>query len=80
MTKGIKRRLKRVASRVEQDIVANTDTNSLYSRGLSREGYRGGYAQAISDVQLALNGVEPSDNRGYWSVEGWDESIQTGSQ
>ncbi len=37
-----------------------------YARGLSSEGYAGGFAKALSDVQLLLNDVEPNDDRHYW--------------
>lgn len=32
---------------------------SKYARGLSSEGYMGGYAAALNDVLLLLDGVEP---------------------
>ncbi len=37
-----------------------------YGRGMANEGYAGGFAQALSDVQLLLSDVEPNDNRHYW--------------
>ncbi len=37
-----------------------------YGRGLSSEGYAGGFVQALYDVQLLLNDVEPNDGRHYW--------------
>ena len=43
----------------------NASTGGKFARGLSSEGYAGGYAQALEDVQLALNGVKPR-TRGYW--------------
>ena len=36
-----------------------TNQESLYSRGLSAEGYLGGYVAALDDAILILNGVEP---------------------
>ena len=67
MTKGIKRRLVRVYRRVDQTIAISTQKDSRFSRGLSSEGYNGGYRDAIADVLLALNGVAPSADRG----DGW---------
>ena len=43
--------------------------NSLYSRGLSSEGFWGGYAQALADIQLLSNDVEPNRNREIWNKE-----------
>lgn len=37
-----------------------------YGRGLSNEGYAGGFVQALYDVQLLLDDIEPSDDRHYW--------------
>jgi hypothetical protein len=67
MSKGIKRRIKRVLKKVNQEIADSTH-DSLYSRGLSREGYMGGYAEALNDVMLALNGVKPV-RRDWWTKE-----------
>lgn len=36
-----------------------------YAKGLSHEGYAGGYLQALYDVGIVLNGIQPS-TRGYW--------------
>jgi hypothetical protein len=35
------------------------------AQALASEGYAGGYRDALDDVQLLMNGVEP-DRRGYW--------------
>lgn len=64
MTRGIKRHLSAARKRVEEEIRANTDQNSLYSRGLASEGYAGGYLAALDDIALVLNGVRP--NSRYW--------------
>ena len=37
----------------------STDQNSLYSRGLSSEGFAGGYYACLCDIQLVLNGIIP---------------------
>lgn len=39
----------------------------IYGRGISTEGFAGGYAQALDDVEAALRHGKPSDPRGYWA-------------
>ena len=51
---------------VAAEIAANAGRGSLYARGLSGEGYAGGYLQAIDDISAALRHGYPSDHRGYW--------------
>lgn len=41
--------------------------DGLYARGLSTEGFAGGYAQALDDIDAALCHGSPSDHRGYWA-------------
>lgn len=65
MAHGIKRKLAKAQAKVRKEIEDNAAYGGKFARGLANEGYAGGYAQALSDVQLALNGVEPS-TRGYW--------------
>ncbi len=65
MAKGIKRALTRAQEKVRKEIEINSMGGGKYARGLASEGYAGGYAQALSDVMLMLNGVKPS-TRGYW--------------
>ena len=65
MAKGIRRIIKQVMSKVDRDIAGYSSSGSLYARGLSREGYNGGYSEALSDVLLALNGVLPK-RRDWW--------------
>lgn len=59
-------RIKRALERVSAHIERQTDRNSVYSRGLAREGYDGGYAQALSDVLLTLRGVMPNRHPQWW--------------
>ena len=59
--------------RVLAYIGAWTDQDSVYSRGLSSEGYFGGYAQALRDVGLVLHGIKP--NFGNTS-EFWEGMIE----
>lgn len=71
MTKGIKRKLNKVTQKVRKRINDSTDRDSLYSRGLSVEGYNGGYIQALSDVRLVLDGIHPNSSRfaDFWKDE-----------
>jgi hypothetical protein len=65
MTKAqIRKAVTCAAERVEREIAASTNQKDKYSRGLSYEGYAGGYLAALRDVQLVINGVLPS-TRGY---------------
>lgn len=67
MAKGIKRKLNHVAQAVSKELAAQTDQNSLYAKGLSSEGYQGGYRQALWDVLQALNGGVPNGRFArYW--------------
>jgi hypothetical protein len=49
---------------VEEEL--RTNGTGIYSRGLSSEGFAGGYYQALLDVAAALLRGYPSDHRGYW--------------
>ena len=60
MAKGIKRKLAVASRRISSAIAESIDRDSYYSAGLSGEGYVGGYRDALEDVLLALNGVEPN--------------------
>lgn len=62
---GPKTRLRAALDAVIDRIDKETNRDSKYSRGLAREGYLGGYADALSDVQLLLNGVVPC-RREFW--------------
>ena len=64
MSFGIKRNVSSALSRVLFEIKGMSH-GSLYAGGLASEGYAGGYAQALRDVQLALNGIKPQ-TRDYW--------------
>lgn len=57
--------LKRALAAVNHDIQISTDPNNKFSKGLAREGYKGGYADALMDVLQAMDGFTP-DRRGYW--------------
>lgn len=38
-----------------------------FGRGLSMEGYMGGYVAALNDVSLILSSGSPQDERGIWA-------------
>lgn len=65
MTRGIRRDLRRAMDAVSEEISATRSSGGKYTSGLASEGYSGGYRDALSDVQLALNGVPPSGSR-FW--------------
>ena len=56
---GIKRKLVAVRNELDAQIADQTRGAGMYGRGLAREGFLGGYLEALEDVALALNGVEP---------------------
>jgi len=70
MRQGPKTRIKTALRRVSSSISRQTDPDNLYSRGLSREGYEGGYEQALMDVLLVLGGTKPNTRR-YW--DDWND-------
>lgn len=65
MAKGVKRKIQRVYKKVDGEIRAFARRGNMYAAGLAGEGYNGGYADALQDVLLALNGVRPN-RRGWW--------------
>lgn len=65
MAKGIKRAIRRVSKQIGQEI-AEFAKGGDFARGLSGESYSGGYRDALSDVELLLNGVVPN-RRDWWN-------------
>ena len=65
MAKGIMRQLDKVVKKVNTEISGLAQRDGFYAGGLASEGYAGGYADAIQDVILALNGAKPK-RRNYW--------------
>lgn len=63
MSKGIKRDLRKAMQNVNKEIAGMSV--GKYGSGLAVEGYAGGYRDALSDVQLALNNVYPNNSR-FW--------------
>lgn len=59
-------RLIDVVRKVVHDEIRGNRGEDKFSRGLSMEGFAGGYMQALDDVEAALRHGEPSDHRGYW--------------
>lgn len=75
--------LRSVQHKTEEKISQGIDHDSIYSGGLSREGFLGGYEAAIQQVRLFLQGVHPgaTTQLGYrlWdqiSQENIDHAIQ----
>jgi len=62
--RGIKRLLTIARDNVSNEI-AGLREGGIYARGLSAEGYSGGYRDALDDVVLALNGNIPQ-RHGWW--------------
>lgn len=60
----IKTNIKSALKIVNKEIIGNASSGGLYARGLSSEGYAGGYRDALHDVLLALDGIRPG--RDYW--------------
>lgn len=61
--------LKRIAlarKNVQKEI-SNLAIGDIYARGLSNEGFAGGYLAALDDVDAALQHGYPSDHRGWWN-------------
>ncbi len=62
---GILRDLRRALTNVSAEIRGNAELGAHIDRGLSGEGFAGGYRQALYDVEGALRGFPPTDSR-YW--------------
>jgi len=69
MTKGIKRKIKIAMKNISNNIENATNQNNLWSRGLAREGFDGGYEAALSDVLLVLSGGEPCSRPEFWKED-----------
>jgi hypothetical protein len=59
-------RMKKVRAVVKSEIIDNSNGGGMYARGLSMEGFAGGYLAALDDIEGALVHGYPSDHRGYW--------------
>ena len=61
------RRLNAALEKVNSEIGANAK-GGKFGAGLANEGFAGGYAEALRDVDAILRHGYPSDTRGYWRV------------
>ena len=61
----LKKLLSSALEGVNKDIAGHASRGGMYARGLASEGYNGGYADALRDVQLALQGGRPARNN-WW--------------
>lgn len=70
MTRAKRLKLIRMAlNRANKAIARDRDGSSMYSRGLSSEGFMGGYRSALSDVLLVLESDTVPNSR----PDLWDE-------
>jgi hypothetical protein len=60
------KRLDAALAKVNQEISGNAK-GSKFASGLANEGYAGGYAAALRDVQAMMTHGYPADTRHYWS-------------
>ena len=58
----MRKKIQKVTQKIQDEMSSD---NSFYARGLSSEGYAGGYRDALYDIQLILNDVIP-DGRNWW--------------
>lgn len=72
MTKGIKRRINFALIKIKR-VISDFAQRGPIAGALAGESYAGGYRDALYDVTLLLNGVEPSYGRGYWRIEPWTD-------
>lgn len=63
MNRGIKRKLERVTKEINRQLVAEYEGLNHFGRGMQREGFVGGYLQALSDVHAAMNGWADQNSR-----------------
>ena len=72
--KDDRERLTRILGKVHGamslELESGVDRTNAYSRGLSVEGWSGGYLAALDDVMLMCNGVLPDRWRGVLLVGG----------
>jgi len=65
-THGIRRKLAVARKNVDFTIRISINPDNPFSALMAREGYLGGYSDALSDVDQALNGNHPK-RRGFWN-------------
>ena len=64
---GPKRAIRLALAEVNREISLTASRGGKYAGALAGEGYAGGYADALMDVELLLSGYMPS-RRGYWKT------------
>lgn len=69
MACGIKRDLRAATKSADDEIHNIASSGGMYARGMASEGFMGGYREALNDVTLALNGVEPERWRKWRELE-----------
>lgn len=63
---GAVRTLRAVAAQASAEISGDGRPGDHIARGLSAEGYAGGYRDALHDVLAFMQHGHPGDQRGYW--------------
>src|SRR6185503_3948623 len=67
--KGIKRKVRKARRAVAALIAEHAKLEGRFAGALSAEGYNGGYQDALDDVLLALEGVNPQ-RHDFWDTKG----------
>ena len=68
----LRKRVSAALKAAELDLLNNNGGADMYTRGLSGEGYAGGYLQALRDVLMVIDGIAVSHNINYnnfWKEE-----------
>lgn len=68
MAEQLKTKIRRVRKKINEQLAAERVGMGHYGIGLQREGWVGGYLQALDDVSAAMNGFENNNSRfaGFW--------------
>lgn len=61
------RLIQQARSRAQREISGVAEQGSMYARGLSSEGYSGGYRDALDDVMLLIHAGVVPNRYPYWS-------------
>lgn len=62
--RAVLKKMEAVRAVIDKEIAGMGD--GLYARGLSTEGYAGGYRDALDDIRAALTHGCVADRRGWW--------------
>lgn len=63
MTERLRTRLRKVRDGVNAKLHAEREGMGMYGKGLQREGYEGGYLQALSDMMAFIDGWTDCNSR-----------------